>query len=253
MEVQGLQEMAERPRMFRSDGVQQRELPGRRLLVSVLARQGGEPQQAECGRRSSCGDRRVLQVLASRDQRLVVVGNAEEPTSIRVEEPLQERVGQVLGGGEEPRLTARLEQGQEGLEEEPVVLEVGAVGRPAATVGAQQASVAVDEFPQHEVRGVDGGGEVVVAPEHGAGIRERRDHQGVPRGEALVVDARALPLLPGLTQARADPLANLRCRLRPAGLQDVAAGDLRVVRVHEVALFGRGEPRDGLLGVFPER
>ena len=96
-EVERLQEVPEGGGVLRGDRVQQPQHAERRLLVAVLAREPGQPQQPEGRRRRPGGDRRVLEVLAPGDQRLVVVGGGEEPAALRVGEALEDRVGERPG------------------------------------------------------------------------------------------------------------------------------------------------------------
>ena len=89
------------------------------------------------------------------------------------------------------------------------------------------------------------GVEVVVAPEDRARIGQRGDHQGVPGGEALVVEAGAHALRANGEQGRADARALLLGWLGPPRLEDVGA--------LEVAALGRAEPRDRRVGVVAQR
>src|SRR5215207_11456435 len=91
VEVERLQQVPEGGRMLGRDGVQQPQHAERRLLVAMLAGQRAEPQQPERGGRRAGGDRRVLELLAPRDQRLVVVGDGEEAAALAIREALQDR------------------------------------------------------------------------------------------------------------------------------------------------------------------
>ena len=84
VEVERLQQVPERGRVLWGDRVQEPQHAERRLLVGVFARERGEPQQAVRGRGGAGRDRRVLELLAPRDQRLVVVGGGEEAAVLGV-------------------------------------------------------------------------------------------------------------------------------------------------------------------------
>jgi hypothetical protein len=88
--------------------VQQPDRAERGLLVAVLAGQRGEPQQPERGRRLPGRDRVVLDVLAARDQLLVVGGGREEAAVLGVGEALDDRVGERASLGEPARVERRL-------------------------------------------------------------------------------------------------------------------------------------------------
>ncbi len=75
-------------------------------------------------------------------------------------------------------------------------------------------------------------------PQHGARLRQRRDHQRVPRAQTLVVGARANPPLARLVQPRLD----LRQRRR------LPAAPLQHVRALEVAAFADAEVGDRRFG-----
>ena len=91
MEVERLQQVAEGRRVARRELVEQAQLAERGVLVARLAGQGREPQQAERGGRAARRDRRVLEVLAARDERLVVVGGREEAAALAVGEAREQR------------------------------------------------------------------------------------------------------------------------------------------------------------------
>ena len=125
VEVHRLQQMPERVRVLRRDAVQQPDHPERRLLVAVLAGQRREPQQAERGGRGAGRDRGVLEVLAPRDQRLVVVRGREEAAVVGVGEAGDDRVRELARRVEPARVERRAVERQERLEQERMVLEVG--------------------------------------------------------------------------------------------------------------------------------
>ncbi len=75
----------------------------RRLLVARLAGERGEPQQPERGGRAAGRDRRVLELLAAGDQRLVVGGGGEEAAALGVGEALEDLVGERARLGEPAR------------------------------------------------------------------------------------------------------------------------------------------------------
>ena len=120
-----------------------------------------------------------------------------------------------------------------------MVLEVGVQLRLAVLPRAQQPPLGVARLVEQEARRAGRGVHVVVAFEHGAGLRERRDHERVPGGEPLVVEARPDALRARLVEERAPARQPLR-RAGPAH-RDVAA--------LEVAAVGGAEPGDRLVGV----
>ena len=126
-------------------------------------------------------------------------------------------------------------------------------GKPGAAVlpGAQQATLGVAQIAQHERRAVDRRLHVVGSPERGAGLGQRGDHQRVPRGQALVVQAGADPVRAGLEQPAANLVERLRGWLGPSPLQD--QGVLERSRA-EVLERGGGQVRaEGIaqLGLAP--
>src|SRR5512132_295464 len=108
VEVDRLQQVAERGRVLRGERVQQPDRAERGLLVAVLARERGEPQQPERRRRLAGRDRVVLDVLAARDQLLVVVGGREEAAVLGGGGALYDRVGECPRLGEPARVEGRL-------------------------------------------------------------------------------------------------------------------------------------------------
>src|SRR5829696_9710193 len=124
VEVERLQQVRERRRVLGRDLVQQPQDAQRRVLVAMLPGERGQPQQAEGGGRSPRRDRRVLELLAPRDQRLVVVRGREEAAVLEVGEAREDRLGKLARGAEPARVERRLVQRQQRLEQERVVLEV---------------------------------------------------------------------------------------------------------------------------------
>ncbi len=106
---------------------------GRRLglrLVGALAGQGREAQQAQRRRGVARGDRVVADLLAAGDQRFVVVGGREEAAALGVAEAGDHRVGERQGLLEPALLEGRFVEGEQGLEQEGVVLQVGVEAAP---------------------------------------------------------------------------------------------------------------------------
>ena len=154
----------------------------------------------------------VLEVLAPRQQLLVVGRGLEEASVLRVGETLDHGVGQGTRLGEPARIEAGLVQGEQRLEQERVVLQVGVELGLAVLPGAQQPPVGVAQRAEHELRTAGRRLHVVGALEHGAGLGQRGDHQGVPGGQALVVEARPDALRPHVVETPAP----LRERFGPA-------------------------------------
>ena len=170
---------------------------------------------------------------------------SKKPPCSVVAEALDHRVGQRARLAEPARVEARLVEGQQRLEQVGVILEVGVEAPAAVLPGAQQPAVGVAQRAEHEVGGAGGGLEVVGSLEHRAGLGQRGDHQGVPGGQALVVEPRPDALRAHLVEAPA-PLVEALGRARAAH-RDVGA--------LEVAAVGGPEPGDRLVGVrlVPER
>ena len=242
VEVDRLQQVAERLRVLRRDRVQQPDRAERRLLVAILARQCREPQQGERGGRLAGGDRVVLDLLAPGDQLLVVLVGREEPAVLAVGEALEDRVGERLRLGEPPRVERRLVERQQRVEQERVVLEHRPQPRLAAVVGAQEAAVLVAHAGDEEVRAPHRGVAVDGLVERGGGVGERRDHQRVPARQALVVEPGPHPLRTRLVELRAQRVAVRRVGRR-------AHEDVRAL---EVAPLGHPEVLDRLIGLVAE-
>ena len=86
--------MGERERVTDRQRKQQPQHAERVSLVPGLARQEGEPQERERSRRITGRDWRVLEVLASHRQLLLILSSREEPPMLLILEPLDQRVGQ---------------------------------------------------------------------------------------------------------------------------------------------------------------
>ena len=97
-------------RVARRDLAHKRERAERLALVLVPRRVScGEAQQAHRGARGAGGDRRVLEVLAPRDQRFAVGGGREEAAALGVGEARDHRVGERVAprGTSAPRRSLR--------------------------------------------------------------------------------------------------------------------------------------------------
>ena len=146
----------------------------RLALVGALAGQRREAQQAERRGAVARRDRVVADLLAARDQLLVVAGGREEAAALAVAEALDRRLGQRPRLVEPALLEGRLIQGEQRFEQEGVVLEVGVEVGPAVLVGAQQPPVLVAHRVEHEAGGRAGGVEVVLAAERRPAPRRGR-------------------------------------------------------------------------------
>ena len=113
----------------------------RLLLVAMVAGQRSESQEAVRGGGVARGDRVVVDVLAARDQLLVVGGGGEEAAVLGVGEALDHRVRGRAGGVEPARLEGRLVERQQRLDQKGVVLQIGIQLRLAAVEGAQQPAI----------------------------------------------------------------------------------------------------------------
>ena len=148
-----------------------------------------------------------------------------------------------------------------------MVLQIGVDLGLALAVRAQQPPALIAQVALHEplapARGVQqrlGQGGVLAldrfARERRRGVGQRGDHERVPGGQALVVEARAHAGRAGLEQALADATARLpvgpRARIRrPRLAQHVQAG-LGMVRIGEVAALAGAQPGDRGVGVGAE-
>ena len=120
-----------------------------------------------------------------------------------------------------------------------MVLEVGVQLALAVLPAAQQPAILGAQLAEHEVRRRARGVEVVVPLEHRARVGERGDHQRVPGGQPLVVEARPDALGAHVVEPLPPCVAAL-------GLARPAHGDVPPL---EVAAVGGAEPRDRLVGV----
>ena len=215
-------------------------------LVGVLAGQRGEPQQPERGRRAARGDRRVLEVLAPRDELLVVVGGREEAALLGVGEALDDRVGERARLAEPARLEGRLVEVQQRLEQERVVLEVGVELRLARVERAQQPPAVVAHARQDEV------------------ARRRARRRGGPArprtapasASALIISAfqpaRRLSSRPGQTRS-SRRASSVRAHARAGVVVERGSSRGQVVGALVVAAARRLEVRDRGLGVSSPR
>src|SRR5580658_7066008 len=112
--------------------VEQAEHPDGLVLVALLAGEESEAKQAEGGRRVPGGDGRVVEILAAGGEALVVVGGGEEAAVLGVGEVIDRRFGERRRLAVPALLERRLVQGEERLEQEGMVLKVGA--QPSAAV-----------------------------------------------------------------------------------------------------------------------
>ena len=85
-----------------------------------------------------------------------------------------------------------------------MVLQVGGERRAAVLPGAQQFAIGVTQLIEQEGRACARRLHVVLALERRARVGERRHHQRVPGGQALVVEPGPGPPLAGLEQPATD-------------------------------------------------
>ena len=197
----------------------------------------------------------VADLLAAGDQLLVVAGGGEEAAALGVAEAGDGGVRQRLGLLEPALLEARFVERQQRLQQEGVVLEVGVEAGVAVLVGAQQVPVLVAQRVEDELRAPPRGGEVVLAAEDRARLGEGADRQGVPGGEALVVELRPDAIgtrlvegAAGLGKTRWGALFSVCERKAPRG----AAGQVEDVGALEVALLADAVELDHGLGAVAE-
>ncbi len=134
----------------------------------------------------------------------MVGGGGEEATALGILEALDDRVREQHRLVVPARIEGRLVERDQRRQQERVVIEVCADPAVAVLPGAQQATLVVAQLRQQERRASDRGVDVVGALERRAGLGQRRDHQRVPRGQALVVEARPHALRARAVQQAAD-------------------------------------------------
>jgi AcrR family transcriptional regulator len=158
---------------------------------------GGVRQQC-AGRGGPAGGNRVVRrVLRAADQHLGVVGGVVQ-RAVGCAEVLQHAVQQQPGEVQPDALAGGGGEREEALGDIAVVLQHARVGARGAVPGSPQQPAAGVEVDAHQqVGGVDRGLHQVGPVEVGAGLGERGDGQAVPRGDHLVVPARAGPTRPG--------------------------------------------------------
>ena len=164
------------------------------LLVAALAGQRGEAQQAHRRGAVAGGDRVVADLLAAGDQRFVVVGGGEEAAALVVAEAGDHRLGELAGPLEPALLEGRFVEGEQRLEQEGVVLEVGVEVGAAVLVGAQQVAVGVAQLRPDELGAGAGGVQVVLA------LRGRRPASARAAIISAFQEARRLSSSPGQTR-----------------------------------------------------
>ena len=112
----------------------------------------------------------------------MVGGGRVEAAALGVVEALDRRLRQRAGLGEPALFEGRFVEGQQCLEQEGVVLEVGVEVGAAVLVSAQEVAVGVARLAEEEAGALAGGVEVVIPSQHRAGVGQRRDRQRVPGG-----------------------------------------------------------------------
>ena len=108
--------------------------------------------------------------------------------------------------------------------------------RLAVLVGPQQAPLGVAQLAEDEIGAARAPPRGSRRAERRAGLGQGGDHQRVPGGQALVVEARPDPLRAGLVERRRGPP-----RGRAAASAVGAAGEVEDVGALEVAAFGDAE------------
>ena len=158
--------------------------------VIIVAGDYRQAQQQVGGYRTAAGLGVVEHIARAHHQILVAAPGVIERPGRRIPEELQHRIGQLEGGVQPAAVESGLIQRQQAVGHKGIVLQIaGQLGLPVA-VGTQQAAVGVPHRFQQK-GGVAGGGVQVIAPlPGGAGLRQRFQHQPVPRGQHLVVQQR---------------------------------------------------------------
>ena len=174
-----------------------------RLAVARRARPGSETEQDTRRRAVVRRDRPVEGLLPARKQGLVMVVRSREEAPARVVlEVRQQTVGQHPSGIGPGRLARGVREIEQTLGQVDVVLaETGDLGT-AAGRKAEQGAVGVAGLLEQEAgKGAATVEEHLVA-EVPSGTREGREQQAVPRGDDLVVEARAAAATRGLPAGR---------------------------------------------------
>ena len=239
LEVEGAKQVGEGAGAAGGGFREESQDAGRLAFVGAVSGQGGEAQQPQRGRGVAGGDRVVVDLLAAGDQRLVVVGGGEETAPLGIPEAGDRRTGEIAGLLEPAPLEGRLVQRQQRLEQEGVVLQVCVELRLAVLVGAQEAAFGVAQGAQHELGAAARRVKVVLASQHRAGLGQGGDHQRVPGGEALVVEARPDPLRARLAEGPAGLGEALGLGRRRAARQVEDASPLEVARLGDPVVVDR--------------
>ena len=152
IEVDSPKHVPERLGVSYGEGKQQAEHPEGVTFVLAVARQQRKAQEPERSGRVARRDRGVLEVLAARRERLVVLRGGEETTALAIRETLDHRVGELHSLPVPPWVEGRLIERQKGLEQERVVLQVRVEPRLTVLPGPQEATVRVARLVQQEGR-----------------------------------------------------------------------------------------------------
>ena len=144
--------MGEATGVIGGDVPEQAQDPERVLLVHRLAGQAREPQQCERRRGITGGHRGVVEVLAPRDESLMVGGRREETAALRVGEALDHRVGERDSLQIPATLEGRLIEDEQGVDQVGVILEEPKQPSAAALPRPQQPPVAVTHPREHKGR-----------------------------------------------------------------------------------------------------
>src|SRR4051794_39009671 len=113
--------MRDRSGMTRGHAAVEREDRARAIAVARLAGERLETQEAIGRSGVAARNRVVVQILATHDELLVIVGRGEEPAAFGIREAGNHAIGRLPGSREPAFLEARLIEGEQRLDEERVI------------------------------------------------------------------------------------------------------------------------------------
>ncbi len=198
------------------------------------------------------GRRPVGAVSIAHDQLLMITRRVEEAARLFIEEVGEGALEQPLRLAQPANLTARLVQVDQPLGQVGVVLQVGIEVRLPGPIGSQQAAVLARERRQDEVGGAFRRFDVSWVADHPVALGQRADHQAVPGGEDLVVQAGLHPVLAGRVHFGAR-LGQRPLKLVGADAEVRGDGLQRVRRVGYALPLPIAAALDVVVGVEPPR
>src|SRR4051812_836424 len=136
----------------------------------------------------------IVELLLARDELLTVTRRLEEAAALFVGEEVDRERREAMRLAQPARIARCDVQLQQAVGDIGVVLEVTRALRDAVAPRAMQAAVGRREWAEQELAETNGGLDT-------AGLRERGEHQPIPRRDRLVVAQRFLALLAQVEEA----------------------------------------------------